>query len=317
MPWFKIDDKAHSHPKFMRAGNAALGLWLRCGSYSAQHLTEGIVPGVIAQLYGTAPQAAKLVKTGLWHQHGHDCPRCPQPGDGDYVIHDFFEGGRNTTRAQYEANKQSAADRQAKRRARQNAGENADDSLPKTDRIEGETSANRGAKEPQFSGSAAGQSHLSQRDPVDGVTTTQAFYPSHASTSYGSTSASKQDRDTAPGAASDEPIPDWARPLQELMRAGGLGGLRWNFRGRWVLLQELINQKGIEAMADHAIRAAQFASRPVVYATYFLDGWKELSAQPPPGTAPPRLKAVSGGHTPGHTPFRNPENQDVYDEPLI
>lgn len=34
MPWFVVDDSAHSHPKFIKAGNAAVGLWMRCGSDS-------------------------------------------------------------------------------------------------------------------------------------------------------------------------------------------------------------------------------------------------------------------------------------------
>jgi hypothetical protein len=108
----------------------------------------------------------------------------------------------------------------------------------------------------------------------------------------------------------DEQIPEWARPLQELMRTGGLGGLRWNLKGRWILLQQLMNQKGIEAMADHAIRAAGFASKPVVYVTYFLDGWKELSDQPPEGTAKPKLQTVKST---GHRPFQPPEDHSVYE----
>lgn len=79
MAWFKIDDSSHMHPKIVKAGNAALGLWVRAGAYSAQHLTEGTVPAVVARQYGTAPQARKLVTVGLWHEHGHTCPRCPQP----------------------------------------------------------------------------------------------------------------------------------------------------------------------------------------------------------------------------------------------
>ena len=123
MPWFRIDDKAHSHPKLIKAGNAALGLWLRCGSYAAQHLTDGIVPGVVAELYGTKPQAAKLVKAGLWHEHGHGCPDgCPDPVPGDYVFHDFLEDGRNTSRARAEAERKKARDRQSKHREERRGG---------------------------------------------------------------------------------------------------------------------------------------------------------------------------------------------------
>src|SRR3954470_3028448 len=97
MPWFRIDDKAHSHPKLIKAGNAALGLWLRCGAYAAQHLTDGIVPGVVAELYGTKPQATKLVKAGLWHEHGHSCRHgCPDPAPGDYLFPHFLHHRRHT-----------------------------------------------------------------------------------------------------------------------------------------------------------------------------------------------------------------------------
>lgn len=58
MTWFKVDDTAYGHPKVLKAGNAALGLWVKGGAYAAQHLTEGTVPGVVAQLYGTAPRPA-------------------------------------------------------------------------------------------------------------------------------------------------------------------------------------------------------------------------------------------------------------------
>jgi hypothetical protein len=44
MPWFRLEDSFHNHPKVHQAGNAAIGLWVRCGTYSAQYLTDGHVP---------------------------------------------------------------------------------------------------------------------------------------------------------------------------------------------------------------------------------------------------------------------------------
>jgi hypothetical protein len=268
MPWFKIDDKAHSHPKFMRAGNAALGLWLRCGSYSAQHLTEGIVPGVIAQLYGTAPQAAKLVKTGLWHQHGHDCDRCPQPGDGDYVIHDFFEGGRNTTRAQYEANKQSAADRAAKSRANRKDSGNADDSSSKTDRFEGESSTKTDRKEPHFSDSAAGQEQLSHRTPADGVTHAHAAAMPTPGTSYGSTAAAAHARD---------PLAlDTLGDLKRAVAAEGITGVSWNFQASQLARTvKVIDHVGIGPMVAMAVSNVRLKGPPAS-ATAWIADWETL-----------------------------------------
>lgn len=297
MPWFKIDDSAHSHPKLVKAGNAALGLWMRCGSYAAQHLTEGIVPGVIAQMYGTGPQAAKLVKAGLWHQAGHGCPRCVQPADGDYVMHDFLENGRNVTKAQAEASREAAADRQRKRRAKQNADGNADDSQTKTDRIHDESSANRERKDPQFPQIDAGQDGVSQRDAIEGVTPPQANH--QAGTSVGSTSKAGQGASDNSGG-----IPDFALPLVNAMAANGLRGIRWNLQHQdWFHVHALIIAKGVDAMAEHAVRSSHSATRPVVSARYFLDGWKDLPNEAPsPEPGPKQFQLLPGGGQPPHDP---------------
>ncbi|WP_329219193.1 mucin-2 [Streptomyces microflavus] len=167
-----MDDTAHVHPKLLKAGNPAVGLWMRAGAYAAQHLTEGTVPGVVAQLYGTAPQARKLVAAGLWHAAGHSCPRCPQPADGDYVMHDFLV--YNPTKSAVEKDREKAADRQ--RRAREKAGErqnqtrNRRDQPRESDSFTGEGSAEKTENDPEniaFPDLFAGQEGSSQRDGVD------------------------------------------------------------------------------------------------------------------------------------------------------
>ncbi|RPK74488.1 hypothetical protein [Streptomyces sp. ADI95-17] len=124
MPFFVVDDGADSHPKMIRAKNAAVGLWTRVGSYVARQLTDGHVPGEVAKMYGSAPQITKLLTVGLWHEHGHTCPRCPQPRPGDYFMHDYRESG-NPSRAEVLARRKRAADKKAKQRAAQ-AGFGAD-----------------------------------------------------------------------------------------------------------------------------------------------------------------------------------------------
>ncbi|MGW4602708.1 mucin-2 [Streptomyces sp. NPDC004532] len=161
-----MDDTAHAHPKLLKAGNAALGLWVRCGAYAAQHLTEGTVPGVVAQLYGTAPQVRKLVKAGLWHEHCHTCPDCPPVAAGDYVMHDFLT--YNPTREKTEAKRAAAAERQARGRAR--AAENRSESSSKTNRFEDESATKRtesASNRSAFREGPAGQGRLSQRDGTD------------------------------------------------------------------------------------------------------------------------------------------------------
>lgn len=279
MPWFKIDDKAHSHPKFMRAGNAALGLWLRCGSYSAQHLTEGIVPGVVAEMYGTAPQAAKLVKTGLWHGHGHGCDRCPQPNPGDYAIHDFFEGGRNVTKAQYEANKNAAADRAAKSRAARKAAGIEGDSSSKTDFFEDESKRNRPRKDPHFSEGTAGQEGLSHRTPADGVTHTQATTTPLPGTSSGSTPAA-----AARGREADPPIRayDTLGDLKRAIAEAGITGVSWNLQASQIeRIRQVRERIGIAPMVAMALGNASYRGTPGSASAWIAD-WESLEPEAPP-----------------------------------
>lgn len=66
MPWFKVDDNLAFHQKTIQAGNAAMGLWVRAGSWSAQSLTDGFIPNAIARQLGTKSQIDKLVTARLW-----------------------------------------------------------------------------------------------------------------------------------------------------------------------------------------------------------------------------------------------------------
>lgn len=172
MPWFKVDDTAHLHPKLLKAGNPAVGLWMRAGAYAAQHLTEGVVAGVVAQLYGTAPQVRKLVASGLWHAAGHACPRCPQPAEGDYVMHDFLV--YNPTKSATEAKREAATERQKRARDRaaeqKNQARNRSDSSSNRDSFAGESSAGNLESDPKniaFPDLFAGREGSSQRDGVD------------------------------------------------------------------------------------------------------------------------------------------------------
>ncbi|MFJ5820085.1 hypothetical protein ACIQGT_40300 [Streptomyces sp. NPDC093108] len=181
MPFFVVDDGAHSHPKMMRAKNAAVGLWMRVGSYVAQHLTDGHVPGPVATMYGSTPQISKLLAVGLWHEHGHTCPRCPAVRPGDFFMHDYRESG-NPSRAEVLARRKRAADKKAKQRAAQ-AGSGADsaenpslfgeESSENRDGFDEETDANPN----QDSDDSAGHGDVS---PGDSSGTSRARVPLHS-----------------------------------------------------------------------------------------------------------------------------------------
>lgn len=98
MPWFKIDDGFHCHPKVFAAGTPAIGLYVRCGSWAAQQTSDGIVPKAVARMYGTTRMIRALVDAGMWHEKGHECESCPQVDANSIAIHDYlqFNPSRNT-----------------------------------------------------------------------------------------------------------------------------------------------------------------------------------------------------------------------------
>lgn len=95
--WFKVDDGLAFHRKTLRAGNAAMGLWVRAGAYCGQHMTDGFIDAQVALTLGTAAQVHRLVDSGLWIE-----------SDEGYLFHDWAD--MNPTRAEIEtARKKEAA----------------------------------------------------------------------------------------------------------------------------------------------------------------------------------------------------------------
>lgn len=67
MPWFKVDDGFHGHPKVVELSLAAVGLWTLAGSWCAKYLTDGLVPAkTVTRLGGSASEAGELVTAELW-----------------------------------------------------------------------------------------------------------------------------------------------------------------------------------------------------------------------------------------------------------
>lgn len=99
MVWFKVDDNLAFHQKTLAAGNAAMGLWVRAGSWSGQTLSDGFVPDEMVKQLGTRSQAEKLVEVGLW--------RRLKTG---FAFHEWDE--RQPTKAQVEADREAAKERQ-------------------------------------------------------------------------------------------------------------------------------------------------------------------------------------------------------------
>lgn len=69
MPWFKVDDGLHSHPKWLALSSKprARALWVTAGSWCAANLTDGHVPAhVLGAVGGRKGDAQALVDAGLW-----------------------------------------------------------------------------------------------------------------------------------------------------------------------------------------------------------------------------------------------------------
>ena len=101
MAWFKADDQLPFHPKVLAAGNTAMGLWIRAGTWSSSQLTDGFIPNAIALAMANECDADALVDAGLWDRI---------EGSG-YQFHDWSDF------------QPSAAEEREKREARKRAGQ--------------------------------------------------------------------------------------------------------------------------------------------------------------------------------------------------
>lgn len=122
MVWFWVDDNLAWHRKTVAAGNAAMGLWTRAGSWCAQQLSDGFLPHEVARSLGSQKQIDALILVGLWVKV-----------DGGYQFWQWDE--RNPTRAQVEEARErkrkaghlgGRASGRSRREARASAGAEAD-----------------------------------------------------------------------------------------------------------------------------------------------------------------------------------------------
>lgn len=96
MPWVRIDDSLHDHPKLYRLPASmrlhCLGAWALSICYASFHLTDGEVPTEWLRAKGAQPRhIAALVDAGFF-----DAP----DGEGTVWVHDFLD--YNPSREQVE-----------------------------------------------------------------------------------------------------------------------------------------------------------------------------------------------------------------------
>lgn len=271
MPHFAVDESAHGHRKLVRAGNAAVGLWVRLGSYSCQQLSDGVIPAEIAAAYGTAPQLGKLLAVGLMHAAGHDCPRCTEPEPGDFVLHDYI--GPNPSRATVARRRDAAAEKKRHQRAAHDSQRDRDRNERESPTIADCFDVDSMSKRPPASDDVAGDG-LASRGDESGTRARPRPAPSPLpSTSYGSTAA-------AGAAEPPHALPDQLTDLKAAIAAAGLVGVSWQLRAsQWEHTRQAMDRVGVPAMVAHAAASARLKGTPAS-AGAWVNGWRSLEAPP-------------------------------------
>lgn len=108
MPWFRVDDGFHSHPKVVELNLDVVGLWTLAGTWSTNYLTDGLLTlKQIHRLGGDAETADQLVEAGLWERSGDD-----------YLFRDWadYQPLKETVLAERRAAQERMANMRAKRK---------------------------------------------------------------------------------------------------------------------------------------------------------------------------------------------------------
>ena len=111
MTWAKLSDNFHSHPKTLRMGLEANGLYARAISYAACHLTDGFVPREWVATQAPAKVIQRLLDVGAL-----------EPLDDGYVIVDFLQ--YNPSKAEVAEKRRVTRERVTRYRSRTNVVSN-------------------------------------------------------------------------------------------------------------------------------------------------------------------------------------------------
>ncbi|MCX5431906.1 hypothetical protein OHU11_30100 [Streptomyces sp. NBC_00257] len=271
MSWFKIDDGFHCHPKVFAAGTPAIGLYVRCGSWAAQQVTDGVIPKQIAKLYGTPRMIKALVDAGLWHQKGHECESCPELDSNSYAIHQYLE--RNPSRVETELARKSKSERQQRWREGKKKGQVDDGDGSDVDGDVDASTSRHGDAAPDPTRPVPSRVPPAEEPPP--------YPPHHLPATYGG------------GQEAAAVGPDWLQPLTAAMGQAGMH-VPWKFKGDdQIRLHNDIKRLGIPLMVEQARRGWQSARTPVVSSRFFYDSWHALPT-PQPTSGRPSLHAVGG-----------------------
>lgn len=98
--YLNVDDQLAFHKKTVVAGNAAMGLWVRAGSWAAGQKTDGFIPDDIARALGSKREIDALIAAGFWEQ-----------AITGYVMHDYDDHNITAEQARELSKKRAKAGR--------------------------------------------------------------------------------------------------------------------------------------------------------------------------------------------------------------
>lgn len=124
MGWIRVEDNFYDNEKMLAAGSIGRDLYWHGMGFCNRNLTDGLIPkrrafslvdftdaAVIDGLGGVDGQACapiavqRLLDADLWHEDGHSCDTCPQPGPRNYIVHDYLN--YQPSRAEVEAKREA------------------------------------------------------------------------------------------------------------------------------------------------------------------------------------------------------------------
>ena len=105
MAWFRLEDNFHQHPKVLAAGNAATGLWVRCGTWSSSYSTDGFIPLNIVRTMGRRSEIERALDARLW-----------VPTDEGVLMPDYLD--YNPSRGDVERRRKQDAERKRAERSK-------------------------------------------------------------------------------------------------------------------------------------------------------------------------------------------------------
>lgn len=128
MGWVRMSDDFYDNDKMLAAGSIGRDLYWHGIAYCNRNLTDGLIAkgkargladftgaawltGNMSGVDGDecAPYAImQLLNANLWHERGHDCPDCGDPGPRHYIVHDYlkYQPSRGEIEAKAEANRE-------------------------------------------------------------------------------------------------------------------------------------------------------------------------------------------------------------------